>query len=90
MQAAADTSYTHTPTDMWEYKTIYIDNTHPNARQGEVEFKAHRDADTLNKYGRAGWTLVAVTPVLAQPLGNNRTYTQMLIYTFKRSLQPNP
>lgn len=71
----------------WEYKTIYVHNTHLNARQGEVEFKSHKDAETLNKYGREGWELVAVTPIVAEPMGNNRTYTQMLVYTFKRRLQ---
>lgn len=72
---------------LWEYRTIYVHNTHQNARQGEVEFKSHKDAETLNKYGREGWELVAVSPIIAEPMGNNRTYTQMLVYTFKRRLQ---
>ena len=72
---------------MWEYKTIYVHNTHPNAKQGEVEFKSHKDAENLNKYGREGWELITVTPVIAETMGNNRTYTQMLVYTFKRRLQ---
>lgn len=76
-----------TSAELWEYKTIYVHNTHLNARQGEVEFKSHKDADTLNKYGREGWELAAVTPIIAEPMGNNRTYTQMLVYTFKRRLQ---
>ena len=84
--AKSDT-ITTTPATMWEYKTIYVHNTHPNARQGEVEFKSHKDAETLNQYGREGWELVAVTPVIAEPMGNDRTYTQMLVYTFKRKLQ---
>lgn len=82
-----DTIYSAAPVEMWEYKTIYIHNTHQNARQGEVEFKSHKDAETLNRYGREGWELVAVTPIIAEPMGNNRTYTQMLVYTFKRRLQ---
>lgn len=83
---ANDTIIT-TPIEMWEYKTIYVHNTHPNAKQGEVEFKSHKDAENLNKYGREGWELVTVTPVIAETMGNNRTYTQMLVYTFKRRLQ---
>ena len=83
----ADTLTTATPVEMWEYKTIYAHNTHPNAKQGEVEFKSHKDAETLNKYGREGWELVSVTPVIAESMGNNRTYTQLLVYTFKRRLQ---
>lgn len=78
-----------TTIEMWEYKTIYFHNTHPNAKQGEVEFKSHKDAENLNKYGREGWELVTVTPVIAESMGNNRTYTQMLVYTFKRRLQTN-
>lgn len=78
---------TITTVEMWEYKTIYVHNTHPNAKQGEVEFKSHKDAENLNKYGREGWDLVTITPVIAESMGNNRTYTQMLVYTFKRRLQ---
>ena len=73
-------------TERWEYKTLYIHNTHVNARQGEVVFKAHADSETLNRHGREGWELVAITPVIAEPMGNNRTSTQMLVYTFKRRL----
>ena len=76
-----------TTVEIWEYKTIYVHNTHPNAKQGEVEFKSHKDAENLNKYGREGWELITVTPVIAETMGNNRTYTQMLVYTFKRRLQ---
>lgn len=83
----ANDTITTTPVEMWEYKTIYFHNTHPNAKQGEVEFKSHKDAENLNKYGREGWELVTVTPVIAETIGNNRTYTQMLVYTFKRRLQ---
>ena len=61
-------------------------DTHQHARQGEVEFKSHKDAENLNKYGREGWELVAVTPVVGEPIGNDRTYTLMLVYTFKRRL----
>ena len=86
-KAVADTLTVATPIEMWEYKTIYVDNTHLYARQGEVEFKAHKDAENLNQYGREGWELIAVTPVIAEPRGNNRTYTQKLVYTFKRRLQ---
>ncbi|MDO4161216.1 MAG: DUF4177 domain-containing protein [Prevotellaceae bacterium] len=86
-KATNDTIYSATPVEMWEYKTIYVHNTHQNARQGEVEFKSHKDAETLNRYGREGWELVTVTPIVAEPMGNNRTYTQMLVYTFKRRLQ---
>ena len=68
------------------FADLRVDNTHPYAKQGNVEFKAHRDAENLNKYGREGWELVAVTPVVAEPMGNNRTYTQMLVYTFKCKL----
>lgn len=83
----ANDTLTTTPIEMWEYKTIYVHNTHLNAKQGEVEFKSHKDAENLNKYGREGWELVTVTPVIAEAMGNNRTYTQMLVYTFKRRLQ---
>jgi len=83
----ANDTITTTTVEMWEYKTIYVHNTHPNAKQGEVEFKSHKDAENLNKYGREGWELVTVTPVIAESMGNNRTYTQMLVYTFKRRLQ---
>ena len=72
--------------ERWEYKTLYVHNTHVNARQGEAAFKAHADAETLNRHGREGWELVAVTPVIAEPMGNNRATTQMLVYTFKRRL----
>ena len=85
-KAATDTTIVYT--EQWEYKTIYFDNTHANARQGNVEFKAHRDAENLNKLGKEGWELVAVTPIIAEPMGNDRIYTQMLVYTFKRRLQP--
>ena len=85
--ATANDTIITTPVEMWEYKTIYVHNTHPNAKQGEVEFKSHKDAENLNKYGREGWELVTVTPVIAEAMGNNRTYTQMLVYTFKRRLQ---
>lgn len=83
----ANDTITTTAVEMWEYKTIYVHNTHPNAKQGEVEFKSHKDAENLNKYGREGWELVTVTPVISESMGNNRTYTQMLVYTFKRRLQ---
>ena len=83
----ANDTITTTTVEMWEYKTIYVHNTHPNAKQGEVEFKSHKDAENLNKYGREGWELVTVTPVISESMGNNRTYTQMLVYTFKRRLQ---
>ena len=83
----ANDTITTTTVEMWEYKTIYVHNTHPNAKQGVVEFKSHKDAENLNKYGREGWELVMVTPVIAETMGNNRTYTQMLVYTFKRRLQ---
>lgn len=85
--ATANDTLTTTPVEMWEYKTIYVHNTHPNAKQGEVEFKSHKDAENLNKYGREGWELVTVTPVIAETMGNNRTYTQLLVYSFKRRLQ---
>lgn len=82
-----DTITSATPLEQWEYKTIYIHNIHANARQGEVEFKSHKDTETLNQYGREGWELVSVTPVVGESMGNNRTCTQMLVYTFKRRLQ---
>ncbi len=85
-KAASDTTYTYVPAEIWEYKTVFAKNSHAYARQGEVEFKALNDAESLNKYGREGWELVSVTPVVAEPMGNNRTYTQMLVYTFKRKL----
>ena len=75
-------------TEQWEYTAFYCHNTHANAKQGEVEFAALKDAETFNKYGREGWELVAVTPIIAEPMGNNRTYTQKLLFTFKRRLQP--
>ena len=82
-----DTIRAASPIEKWEYKTIYVHNTHPNAKQGEVEFKSHKDSDALDKYGSEGWELVAVTPVVAESMGNNRVYTQMLVYTFKRRSQ---
>lgn len=85
-KAANDTLSSAAPIEQWEYKTIYVHNTHQYARQGEVEFKSHKDAENLNKYGREGWELVAVTPVVGEPIGNDRTYTTMLVYTFKRRL----
>lgn len=84
---AINDTITTTPVETWEYKTIYVHNTHQNAKQGEVEFKSHKDAENLNKYGREGWELVSVTPVVGESMGNNRVYTQMLVYTFKRRLQ---
>ena len=74
--------------EQWEYKTVYCYNTHAYAKQGEVEFAGLKDAESLNKFGREGWELVAVTPIIAEPMGNNRTYTQKLLFTFKRRLQP--
>ena len=50
-----DTIRTTFPIEKWEYKTIYVHNTHPNARQGEVEFKSHKDSESLDKYGSEGW-----------------------------------
>ena len=85
-KATNDTLSSAAPIEQWEYKTIYVHNTHQHARQGEVEFKSHKDAENLNKYGREGWELVAVTPVVGEPIGNDRTYTLMLVYTFKRRL----
>lgn len=85
-KATTDTITSAVPIEQWEYKTIYVHNTHQYARQGEVEFKSHKDAENLNKYGREGWELVAVTPVVGEPIGNDRTYTLMLVYTFKRRL----
>ena len=85
-RATADTILTTFPIEKWEYKTIYVHNTHPNARQGEVEFKSHKDSESLDKYGREGWELVSVTPVVAESMGNNRVYTQILVYTFKRRI----
>lgn len=86
-KATTDTIRTTFPIEKWEYKTIYVHNTHPNARQGEVEFKSHKDSESLDKYGREGWELVSVTPIVAESMGNNRIYTQILVYTFKRRLQ---
>ena len=86
-RAIRDTIRADSPIEKWEYKTIYVHNTHPNAKQGEVEFKSHKDSESLNKYGSEGWELVAVTPVVAESMGNNRVYTQMLVYTFKRRSQ---
>lgn len=37
-KASTDTICTVRPIEKWEYKTIYLHNTHPNAKQGEVEF----------------------------------------------------
>ena len=85
-KAANDTLSSAAPIEQWEYKTISVHKTHQYARQGEVEFKSHKDAENLNKYGREGWELVAVTPVVGEPIGNDRTYTLMLVYTFKRRL----
>ena len=86
-KATTDTIRAASPIEKWEYKTIYVHNTHPNAKQGEVEFKSHKDSESLDKYGSEGWELVAVTPIVAESMGNNRVYTQMLVYTFKRKIQ---
>ena len=85
-KAANDTLSSTAPIEQWEYKTIYVHNTHQYARQEEVEFKSYKDAENLNKYGRDGWELVAATPIVGEPIGNDRTYTLMLVYTFKRRL----
>lgn len=45
-------SRTHVLVEMWEYETIYIHNTHPNVRQGEVEFESHKDVEYLNQHSR--------------------------------------
>ena len=88
VESKSTTDSTMVYVEQWEYKTIYVFNTHTYAKQGEVEFAGLKDAESLNKFGREGWELVAVTPIVAEPMGNNRTYTQKLLFTFKRRLQP--
>ena len=85
-KATNDTIATTAPLEQWEYQTIYVYNTNRNAYRGEVEFKALKDPETLNKYGREGWELIAVTPVIGDLLGKF-TYTPILVYTFKRRVQ---
>lgn len=66
----------------WEYNTIYFHNSHSNAKIGEINFKNHDD--TLNEYGKQGWELVSVTPLVASNILNGRVYTSNMCYTFKR------
>jgi len=38
----------------------------------------------LNEYGKQGWELVSVTPLVASNILNGRVYTSNMCYTFKR------
>ena len=66
----------------WEYMSLYIRNSHANAKQGKTNFNNH---DKLfNDYGKQGWELVSVTPLVASNILNGRVYTSNMCYTFKR------
>ena len=69
-------------TEQWEYKSIFIRNTHMYAKQGEITYQ--NPDETLDKYGKQGWELVAVVPLIASNMSSGNTYTSNLCYTFKR------
>lgn len=70
--------------EQWEYKTIYFHNSHINAKMGEIKFK--NQDDILNEYGKQGWELLSVTPLVASNVLNGRVYTSDMCYTFKRKI----
>ncbi len=81
-QKQSNSDSTYVATEQWEYKSIYIRNSHKFAKQGEVHFENHDK--TLDNYGQQGWELVAVVPLIASNLSSGNAYTNCLCYTFKR------
>ena len=81
-QTQSNSDSTYVATEQWEYKSIYIRNSHKFAKQGEVNFE--NPDKTLDKYGQQGWELVAVVPLIASNLSSGNAYTNCLCYTFKR------
>ena len=83
-QTQSNSDSTYVATEQWEYKSIYIRNSHKFAKQGEVHFENHDK--TLDNYGQQGWELVAVAPLIASNLSSGNAYTSYLYYTFKRRI----
>ena len=81
-QTRSNNDSVYVATEQWEYNTIYFHNSHNNAKLGDINFKNHDD--TLNEYGKQGWELVSVTPLIASNVLNGRVYTSNMCYTFKR------
>lgn len=81
-QKQSNSDSTYVSTEQWEYKSIFIRNSHKFAKQGEVHFENHDK--TLDNYGQQGWELVAVAPLIASNLSSGNAYTSYLCYTFKR------
>ncbi|MBP9983302.1 MAG: DUF4177 domain-containing protein [Prevotella sp.] len=81
-QTQSNSDSTYVATEQWEYKSIFIRNTHTFAKQGEITYE--NPDKTLNKYGKQGWELVAVVPLIASNLSSGNAYTNCLCYTFKR------
>ena len=81
-QTQSNSDSTYVATEQWEYKSIFIRNTHTFAKQGEITYE--NPDKTLNKYGKQGWELVAVVPLIASNLSSGNAYTSYLCYTFKR------
>ena len=79
-QSSSDSTYV--AAEQWEYKSIYLRNSHKFAKQGEVNFE--NPDKTLDKYGQQGWELVAAVPLIASNLSSGNAYTSYLCYTFKR------
>ena len=57
-------------------------NRYTFAKQGEITYE--NPDKTLDKYGKQGWELVAVVPLIASNLSSGNAYTNCLCYTFKR------
>ena len=69
----------------WEYMSLYIRNSHAYAKQGETNFNNH---DKLfNDYGKQGWELVSVAPLIGSNPLNGRVFTSNLVFTFKRRIK---
>lgn len=81
-QKQSNSDSTYVSTEQWEYKSIFIRNSHKFAKQGEVNFE--NPDKTLDKYGQQGWELVAAVPLIASNLSSGNAYTSYLCYTFKR------